>query len=329
MKKARSTLSLAILAGLHKGWDGFVWMGKIIIPISFLAALLVYSGLLDRIDFVVRPVMGLLQLPSAAALPLMIGMLTNIYGAIAAMAVIPLTREQMTLMAIFLLICHNLIQEGVIQRQSGLGMIPTTLVRLAVGGLTVNATAFFLPPETTAVTAGAGAGTASVSLAAMLQHWLLETLGLLAIIFGIIMILMVMLEILKRFNVIRHVVKVMRPLLKLMGLSENVGLLWLTAVVFGLGYGGAVIVEEVKNGQLDPDELTRLHVSIGINHSIIEDPALFLPLGLNLFWLWVPRIIAAMAVVHLISLWQRLRRRAMMPPRGGTRLSKPTNKRRV
>jgi hypothetical protein len=44
--------------------------------------------------------------------------------------------------------------------------------------------------------------------------------------------------------------------------------------------------------------LENLHISIGINHSLVEDPALFLSLGLAPFWLWVPRILAAMIVVH-------------------------------
>jgi hypothetical protein len=43
-----------------------------------------------------------------AALPLLVGTLTGIYGAIAAMVVLPFTKGQMTLIAIFLLIAHNL-----------------------------------------------------------------------------------------------------------------------------------------------------------------------------------------------------------------------------
>ena len=315
MEKEKSKLKQATVDGLQKGWTGFVWMGKIIIPISFLAALVVYSGSIEHIDFVVRPVMGLLQLPSAAALPLTIGMLTNIYGAIAAMVVIPFTEGQMTLIAIFLLICHNLIQEGVIQRQSGLGLLPATIVRIVIAGLTVNAVAWFIQPETTGL-ATAAAPMVSVSFAVMLQRWFLETLKLMAMIFVIIMILMVIIEIMKRFDVVRHVVKVMRPVLKLMGLSENVGLLWLTAALFGIGYGGAVIVEETRGGDLTPEELTRLHLSIGINHSMIEDPALFLPFGLSPFWLWIPRTVAAMVVVHLFSLWRHVKKRCVDADQG-------------
>jgi hypothetical protein len=84
--------------------------------------------------------------------------------------------------------------------------------------------------------------------------------------------------------------------------------LWLTANVFGLAYGGAVIVEEAKEGYLTRQELERLHVSVGINHSTVEDPALFLSLGLSAFWLWVPRFITAIIAVHLFDLYYKIKR---------------------
>lgn len=70
-----------------------------------------------------------------------------------------------------------------------------------------------------------------------------------------------------------------------------------------MAYGGAVIVEESRELRLTPEEVEKLQISIGINHSMIEDPLLFLPLGINPFWLWVPRLVAAVAAVYLISAW--------------------------
>ena len=92
----------------------------------------------------------------------------------------------------------------------------------------------------------------------------------------------------------------------------------MTAAVFGLAYGAAVIVEEAKEGYLSKDELEVLHLSIGINHSLIEDPALFLPFGLSAFWLWVPRMITAVIAVRLFTWWQAaLRARLSARPRRG------------
>lgn len=50
----------------------------------------------------------------------------------------------------------------------------------------------------------------------------------------------------------------------------------LLRLVFGLVYSAAVIFEEVKEGNLTKEKLEELHLSIGIPHSVIEDPAIFL-----------------------------------------------------
>ena len=49
-------------------------------------------------------------------------------------------------------------------------------------------------------------------------------------------------------------------------------------------------------------------IPIGINHAMIEDPAIFLSLGLAPFWLWVPRLVTAVVAVRLYDLFLRWRR---------------------
>jgi cytochrome b561 len=119
------------------------------------------------------------------------------------------------------------------------------------------------------------------------------------------MSLLTLLEIFKTLGWIDRIVHALRPLLRTFGLSDKAGILWMTAVVFGLAYGAAVIVEEAKEGYLSREELEVLHLSIGINHSLVEDPALFLSFGLSALWLWVPRIITAVIAVRLFTWWQR------------------------
>jgi cytochrome b561 len=105
-------------------------------------------------------------------------------------------------------------------------------------------------------------------------------------------------------------VNLFSPFLKIMGLDKKLGFLWMTAIVFGLAYGGAVIVEETKDGSLSKEDLEMLHLSIGINHSMVEDPALFMSLGLSAFWLCVPRLIMAIVTVRLLRLWFRFSKNA-------------------
>jgi hypothetical protein len=297
----------SLKGGFRKGWEGFIWMAKIIVPISFLTALLEYSGLLYKLNWILEPAMDILHLPPVASLPLVVGILTGIYTAIAAMAVLPLTVEEMTLIAIFVMISHNMIQEAIIQAKSGLGATKATLIRLTASVVTVIIAAQFLKGDAQVGAASVGAVPITEPFLVVLKAWFLATLYLFVKIFVIIIAIMIVMEIMRNYRWIDSIVKVLGPFMRVLGLQKKVGMLWLTAVVFGLSYGAAVIVSDARNGSFTKSELEGLHISIGINHAIIEDPAIFLSLGLNPFWLWVPRLIAAIVAVHIFSLWQHIR----------------------
>jgi hypothetical protein len=110
-------------------------------------------------------------------------------------------------------------------------------------------------------------------------------------------------ELMRAARIIPVLARILRPLLWLMGLHQRVGILWLTAAVFGLTYGAAVIVEEARAGSFEKSDIEPLQLSIGINHALIEDPAIFMALGIPALWLWGPRLVAALVAVHLYRLW--------------------------
>jgi len=296
----------SMTSGLAKGWSGFVWMLKILLPISLLTSLLAWSNWINSLDFLLEPVMGVVGLPPMAAIPLIAGLLTGIYGGIAAMASLTLTVDQMTLLAIFLLISHNLIQEGVIQSKSGLPFIKATLVRLVASIFTVIVVSRFIGHETATNALTDAPVIIQATFFSMIKTWTVTTMVLSGKMLVIVMMLMLILEFMKSYNLIDHVVSMMAPVLKVFGLRKQTGFLWITAAIFGLTYGAAVIVEEAKEGKFSEDELERLQLSIGINHSIIEDPVVFLSLGIGPFWLLVPRLAAAIIAVQLFIIIKKL-----------------------
>ncbi len=300
------SVGICLQRGAAKGWRGFTWMLKIILPVSLMTFLLDVSGVLAHMDGVLEPLMAIFHLPAMAALPLLAGLLTGIYGGIAAMSVLPFTVSQMTLIAVFLLIAHNLIQEGLVQHHSGCPVWLATLVRLAAALLTVYAIGWFLGPET-AQRVAAESAPFPLAFWPAVQQWMTAMAWLCAKMLVIIVALMIGMELLKHFNLVEAVVRIVEPVLGLMGVSRQVGLLWLTAAVLGLTYGGALIVEETRGRELQREQLIPLHASIGINHAMLEDPVLFLPLGVHPFWLWVPRLVVAVLFTHLLRLWIWLR----------------------
>ncbi len=295
---------------MGKGWKGLIWLLKILVPISFATALLVHFGIIYKLDFLLTPAMNILSLPASAALPLIIGLLTGIYGAVAALAVMPFSMEHMTLIAIFLLISHNLIQESIVQGKSGINPFLAAFFRLLVSFIVtfICAKIMGITPETIAADTVRNIAHNKQDFLPMFQIWSIGITKLGLQIFCIIMPLMVVLELAKEFNLIVYLTKMIAPVLKIMGLDRSTGMLWLTASVFGLAYGSAVIVEETGSNNFSKEELTRLHLSIGINHAMIEDPALFLPLGLPVVWLWLPRIVAAIIATYLYHLFTLARK---------------------
>ena len=300
----------AVKTGLKKGWSGLIWLVKILVPVSFATALMVHYQLLHHLDFLLQPMMTMIHLPASAAVVLVIGIFTGIYGTVAALSVMPFSTAHMTLIAVFTLISHNLIQESLVQANSGLRFSTAVVFRLVMSFVVTMICGWIMGVDS------GNAGPAGVSvvqvapgpLCVMLIDWAAGTAWLCLKILCIIMPLMVVMELARTFHIIEAVTRMTAPVLRLLGLDRSCALLWMTAAVFGLAYGAAVIVEETKNNAHDPKALTRLHLSIGVNHAMIEDPCLFLPLGLPALWLWIPRLVAAMAAVWLHMGFSSVRR---------------------
>ena len=298
MSLSRTQLRYGLRTGSRKGWGSFVWICKILIPTSFLVILIQWSGWLYQAVPLLNPLMRLINLPGEAALPIISGVLISLYTTIAIVTVIPFSLEQITLIAIFTMIAHSLIIEGIIQHKSGINAAKITLIRLASAILTVFIVSQFFGDTTRSIIVPAYL-TVATPFIEVLKVWGVGTIELLIKILIIIMAAMIALECLKSLGWMEYLLNFSQPVMKILGLSHRTALLWVTAVVFGLMYGGAVIIEEAKKGVLTKEELESLHISIGTNHSMVEEPALWLALGLNGFWLWVPKLVTAVAAVQI------------------------------
>lgn len=304
------SLQHIICQGIRKAVSSAIWVYKILVPVSFFTMLLQVSHLLDQAEGILGPIMGWMHLPAKAAMPILAGLLTGIYGGVAAMAVLGFTMREATLIAIFLLISHNMIQESAIQGQSGIGPVKAAVTRIVASVIVVWGIGFFWHPIDDYPIAMTVAGQPQAGFITDLKIWAVQTAQLCLKIFLILLCIMTAVTWMKARQVTQLLVRFIGPVLRVMGLGPNVGLLWLTAVLFGVSYGGAVIVEETRAHRLPREDLERLHLSIGINHAMIEDPSLFLPLGIAPFWLWVPRLAAAFIAVHLLRLARLIRRRS-------------------
>jgi spore maturation protein SpmB len=310
----QSKLKTGAISGARKGLKSFFWMCEIIIPVSLLVMFLQWTGWLGQFDLVLKPLMNVLNLPAEAALPIIMGMIVNLYAVIAILSIVPFTIEQMTLIAIFSLIAHNLIMEGIIQFRSGINVIKATIIRVAVAIFTVFIVSRFLGGSSFDIVMPPNM-IAHGPLLVVLKAWAIDTVMLLLKVLGLIMGIMLAMEISKSMGWIDRLFTVFKPVMRTFGLSNRASVAFIAGIFFGLLYGGAVIVEEGKRGTVSRAEMEHLHVALGINHAMIEDTALFAMLGINILWLLLPKVIMAIIAVHVykfsVLLMNKLRRRTV------------------
>lgn len=293
----KQKVRVAARRGLPRGLHGFQWIIKILVPVSLAVALLDWSGWIHALDPIFSPVMSLINLPPQAALPILSALFSNFYAAVAMMVVIPFSNAQMILMAVFISIAHMLVVEGLIQHKAGINGLVISLIRLAAACGAVLLLSQLFPGTATPV-AMPDSLSEQVVLTTTLQQWALDTLNLSLRIFVIIVSVMIVLEMLKELGLTDRIASIFRPFMVLFGLTPNVATMWVTGVFFGIIYGSAVIVEESASGRFTQDELKRLHMSLGMCHSMVEDPALFLAIGIGLQWTVIPRLLTAALAVQ-------------------------------
>jgi hypothetical protein len=78
------------------------------------------------------------------------------------------------------------------------------------------------------------------------------------------------------------------------------------ANIIGLTYGSAILIEQVQEGKLRLQDARMLNNHLAISHSLLEDTALFVVLGVPVFWITVPRVALAILVVWSIRLFSSL-----------------------
>jgi hypothetical protein len=129
--------------GIRSGLETFWSLAKAMIPAYALALVLQKLGVITALAHVAQPVMSLMGLPGSAAVPLVLGYVLNVYAAIGAMTALHLSAQQITVLALAILIGHNLLVEGAVLRKAGMSGLGFGVLR-AVSGLLAAAVANLL-----------------------------------------------------------------------------------------------------------------------------------------------------------------------------------------
>ena len=282
-----------------------LWIIRIIVPVSFVVTLLDFYGIIEWISTYTAPLFHLIGLQGNAAVVYFSSLFLPLYAPIAIIATLPLSMREITILALMCLITHNLPIECAVQRRSGTPFWQTLVLRLTfsiLGGFLLN----LILPESLSLTTQTETLTATISqsstLNSQLLNWLTNTASLCIKIILIITALMYGQFLLKRYGIINKIARPLAPLMRLCGLHPDSAFLWLVAQIVGLTYGAGIMAQEIEESGADREELHRINLHICVNHSLIEDTAIFCMLGVAWYFLIVPRLIFAIIIVQTYNL---------------------------
>ena len=272
------------------------------IPISILVKILQETGLIVYIGKGLAPLMSVMGLPGEMGLVWASTMIGNMYaGIIVYFSMgIDLTVAQISVLATIILIAHTLPIELAITHKAGVKAGAAFLFRFLLGF--VAGVILFQIYNIFNLYQNIPTGIekiVSISEKASLGTWALGELKNYAIIFCYITGLIIIMDILKRIGVIEIINRLFSPVLKFLGIGKEVIPITVIGMTLGLAYGGGLIINEVKQTQLQPRNVLYALMLMSLFHSIIEDSLLMIAIGASISGVFVFRFVFTLIIMYL------------------------------
>lgn len=278
---------------------------KVMIPVMILVRLAVEFGAIEVVGKLIAPVMGWVGLPGEMGFVWVTAMIVNIYAGAAALLTIlpeyPLTIAQATILGSMILIAHSLPIEQRIAQKAGAGFLFTLSLRLIAAmlyGIMLSAfysnfTEFQKPAEVV-----------FLSLAPPAQDWFswaVSSIKSLWSIFWIIFVLLFGLRLLDIFKITPLLAKALSPFLRLMGIGEKATSMTVTGALLGISYGGALIIQEARSGNLTEKDIFLSVSFMCLCHGLIEDTLFVMAFGGHYSGLLIGRFVFSLLAIMVLS----------------------------
>jgi hypothetical protein len=288
-------------------------MFKVMIPVILAVKVLQELGLIVYLAWPLKPIMSLVGLPAEMGLVWATAIVNTTYSGLIVFLSLagdsPLTAAQTTVLAVLILVAHSLPMESSIARRSGARFLFQCVVRLvgaftlawllnrvytATGALQTPATILFrIDPQTAADPT--------------LASWALDQGVNLLSIFCVILVLLTMMRLLEALGVIRLINAILRPVLKLIGIGTKASAITVIGLTMGLSYGGGLIINESRRGNVGKEDIFYSLTFMGLCHSLIEDTLLLSLIGGHFSGIfWGRLLFAIVAMAGIVQIVRRL-----------------------
>ncbi|GAF92804.1 unnamed protein product, partial [marine sediment metagenome] len=270
---------------------------KIMVPVIIVVKILQELDLIRYLAIPLGPVMNVVGLPGEMGLVWATAMLSNIYSSIIVLLSlvkdVPITTAQATILGTMILVAHNLPIELKIAQKSGPRLIFQAISRLGsaflLGWFLKIVYSWFdllQQPANILLTPKPENALNNESL----TSWATGEVQKLFFIFLIILGLFFLLRMLEKLKIVDVINKILRPILKLMGIGPKASAITVIGNTMGIAYGGGLIINEARLGHIDKKDVFYSLTLMGLSHSLIEDTLLMVMIGGHLSGLLCARV---------------------------------------
>jgi hypothetical protein len=135
----------------------------------------------------------------------------------------------------------------------------------------------------------------------LLRTFVTGSFELLWRMFVIVVPIMVVLELFEGSRPFRALVRGWARLVSRLGMTEQTAVPTLVGFLFGLAYGGGVIIRETRRHELGRRQVFLMSVFLSQVHAVIEDSLVFIAVGASVAWVIGYRLVWAVAVSAVVG----------------------------
>jgi len=271
-------------------YDTSLTLFKIMIPAIIIVKIAQELGGIDLLASFIEPLMSGLGLPENVGLVWAMTIATNLYGGMIVFADLDtsaLSVAQMSVLGCLILTVHGLPVEVAVAKKAGVNVWIVLVTRVGGGILfawtlhQIYSTGQYLQEPAEVIFKLAPSTDAS------LLGWAIVQLKNLAMIVVILSLLMFGLRMLRILGIERLMGLMLRPLLWVFGIGKEATSFAIIGITLGLSFGGGLIINEAKKGDIPARDVFSTIILLGLLHSMIEDTMLIMLLGADftsIFW---------------------------------------------
>jgi hypothetical protein len=110
--------------------------------------------------------------------------------------------------------------------------------------------------------------------------------------------------ILKKWGVIVYLEKSLSPITRILKINKDISFSLLIGVLLGISYGGALLKKDFQEkSNISKEDKKKSIYFLNLMHSIIEDTALVLLIGANIFIVVIGRLLFSISVLLMLNFY--------------------------